>query len=151
MVWVLNDFDSSAFAAFKVDVLQRGKSRPWDALSQAQNSLQSFAVMIWGVSMPHWDSLSRYTFYGPSIERFQDCWWDPEFPQLSQMVKSLPGFLNLCLNVCSPSQVLWDFIRYLKLLTLSTGVSLIIRIQLSVCVCMLQCLCSENRTKLSSL
>ncbi len=24
------------------------------------------------------------------------------------MVQSLPGFLNLCLNVCSPSQVLWD-------------------------------------------
>ncbi len=24
------------------------------------------------------------------------------------MVQSLPGFLNLCLNVCSPSQVLRD-------------------------------------------
>ncbi len=24
------------------------------------------------------------------------------------MVQSLPGFLNLCLNVCSPSQVLGD-------------------------------------------
>ncbi len=24
------------------------------------------------------------------------------------MVRSLPGFLNLCLNVCSPSQVLGD-------------------------------------------
>ncbi len=24
------------------------------------------------------------------------------------MVQSLPGFLHLCLNVCSPSQVLWD-------------------------------------------
>ncbi len=24
------------------------------------------------------------------------------------MVKSLPGFLNLCLNVCCPSQVLGD-------------------------------------------
>ncbi len=50
----------------------------------------------------------QYTFYGPWIESFQDCWWDPEFPQLSQMVQSLPGFLNLCLNVCSPSQVLGD-------------------------------------------
>ncbi len=29
-------------------------------------------------------------------------------PQLSQMVQSLPGFLDLCLNVCSPSQVLGD-------------------------------------------
>ncbi len=36
-----------------------------------------------------------------NIESFQDCGWDPEFPQLSQMVQSLPGFLNLCLNVCS--------------------------------------------------
>ncbi len=24
------------------------------------------------------------------------------------MIQSLPGFLDLCLNVCSPSQVLWD-------------------------------------------
>ncbi len=58
--------------------------------------------------MPHWDALSQNTFYGPWIESFQDCWWDPEFPQLSQMVQSLPGFLDLSLNVCSPSQVLGD-------------------------------------------
>ncbi len=51
---------------------------------------------------------SQYTFYGPWIESFQDCWWDPEFPQLSQMVQSLPGFLDLSLNMCSPSQVLGD-------------------------------------------
>ncbi len=52
----------------------------------------------------------RCTFYDPWIESFQDCWWDPEFPLLSQVVQSLPGFLNLCvvLNVCSPSQVLGD-------------------------------------------
>ncbi len=50
--------------------------------------------------------MSQYTFYGPWIESFQDSWW--EFPQLSQMVQSLPGFLNLSLNVCSPSQVLGD-------------------------------------------
>ncbi len=33
---------------------------------------------------------------------------DLEFPKLSQMVQSLPGFLDQCLNVCSPSQVLRD-------------------------------------------
>ncbi len=33
VIWVLGDFDSSASAAFEVDVLQRGESRPWDALS----------------------------------------------------------------------------------------------------------------------
>ncbi len=53
-------------------------------------------------------SARQYTFYGPWIESFQDCWWDPEFPQLSHMVQPLPSFLNLCLNVCSPSQVLGD-------------------------------------------
>ncbi len=47
-------------------------------------------------------------FLWPLNRKFQDCWWDPEFPQLSQMVQSLPGFLDLCLNVCSPSQVLGD-------------------------------------------
>ncbi len=74
----------------------------------AQLSAQLSAVLIGAVSIPHWDALSQYTFYGPWIESFQDSWWDPEFPQLSQMVQSLPGFLNLCLKVCSPSQVLWD-------------------------------------------
>ncbi len=73
---------ASAFAAFEVDVL------------------------IWGITIPHWDALSQYTFYVPWIESFQDCWWDPEFPQLLQMVQSLPGFLDLCLNVCGPCQVL---------------------------------------------
>ncbi len=51
---------------------------------------------------------SQYTCCGPWIESFQDSRWDPEFPLLSQMIKSLPGFLNLCLNLCSPSQVLRD-------------------------------------------
>ncbi len=108
VIWVFDDFSSSAFAAFEVDVLQRGESRPWDALSQAHDSLYSFTVLICGVTIPHWDALSQNTFYGPWIERFQDSWWDPEFPQLSQMVQSLPGFLDLCLKVCSPSQVLRD-------------------------------------------
>ncbi len=56
----------------------------------------------------YYTTLSQYKFYGPWIESFQDSWRDPEFPQLSQMVQSLPGFLDLCLNVCSPSQVLGD-------------------------------------------
>ncbi len=102
--WLPGWFESLIILA----VLQRGESRPWDAISQAHNSLQSFTVLIWEVTIPHWDALSQYTFYGPWVESFQDCWWDPEFPQLSQMVKSLPGFLDLCLNVCSPSQVLRD-------------------------------------------
>ncbi len=54
-------------------------------------------------SIPHGDALSQYTVYGPWVESFQDSWWDPEFPQLSQMVQSLPGFLNLYLNVWSPT------------------------------------------------
>ncbi len=67
------------------------------------------ALQSWFEELPyHTEMHSQYTFYGPWIESFQDSWWDPEFPQLSQMVQSLPGFLNLCLDVCSPSQVLWD-------------------------------------------
>ncbi len=62
----------------------------------------------WRRFISHLDALFQYNFYGPWLESFQDCWWDPEFPWLSQMVQSLPGFLNLCLNVCSPSQVLGD-------------------------------------------
>ncbi len=87
--------------------LQRGRADP-EMAQLAHDSLQSFAVLVWGITIPHWDALSQYTFYGPWIESFQDSWWDPEFPQLSQMVQSLPGFLNLSLNVCSPCQVLGD-------------------------------------------
>ncbi len=75
------------------------------------SAFESFAVLVCGVTIPHWDALidmSQYTFYSPWTESFQDSWWDPEFPQLSQMVQSLPGFLNLSLNVCSPCQVLGD-------------------------------------------
>ncbi len=42
-----------------------------------------------------------------------------EFPQLSQMVQSLPGFLNLCLNCVVQVRSSEMFTpRYLKLLTL---------------------------------
>ncbi len=108
VIWVLDYFSSSAFAAFEVDVLHLVVLLAERISGSALPSLQSIAVLIGAVSIPHWDALSQYTFYGPWIESFQVCWWDPEFPQLLQMVKSLPGFLNLCLNVCSPSQVLWD-------------------------------------------
>ncbi len=33
VIWVFDDFDSSASAAFEVDVLQGGESRPRDTLS----------------------------------------------------------------------------------------------------------------------
>ncbi len=65
-----------------------------------QSWLEAFAY--------HTEMHFRYTFYGPWIESFQDSWWDPEFPQLLQMVQSFPGFLNLSLNVCCPCQVLGD-------------------------------------------
>ncbi len=44
------------------------------------------------------------------VRTLRTWYWEtaPDFPQLSQMVQSLPGFLNLCLDVCSPSQVLGD-------------------------------------------
>ncbi len=77
-------------------------------MCSAKRTTLCSALQSWFEALPHWDALSQYTFYGPWIESFQDCWWDPEFPQLSQMVQSLPGFLNLCLNMCSPCQVLGD-------------------------------------------
>ncbi len=39
VVRVLDDFDSSASAAFEVDVLQRGESRSWDTLSWTRTTL----------------------------------------------------------------------------------------------------------------
>ncbi len=67
-------------------------------------ALQSWFVALLYHTEMHWVS----TLSMARIESFQDSWWDPEFPQLSQMVQSLPGFLNLSLNVCSPCQVLGD-------------------------------------------
>ncbi len=79
---------------------REGRADP-EMRSAKRTTLQGFAVLTGAVPIPHWNTLSQYTFYGPWIKSFQDCWWDPEFPQLSQMVQSLPGFINLCLNVCS--------------------------------------------------
>ncbi len=88
-------------------------------------ALQScFVALLYHTEM-HWVST---LFYGPWIESFQDCWRDPEFPQLSQMVQSLPGFLDLCWNCAVQVRSSEMFTpRYLKLLTLSTGVPLIIK------------------------
>ncbi len=107
VIWVLDYFISSAFAVFEVDVLQRGESRPEMRSAKCTalcGALQSFRLVDWS----RFHTTLRCTFYGPWIESFQDCWWDPEFLQLSQMVQSLPCFLNLNLNVCGPSQVLGD-------------------------------------------
>ncbi len=87
---------------------REGRADPEMHSAKRTTLCRDFAVLVWGITIPHWDALSQYTFYGPWIESFQDCWWDPEFPQLSQMVQSLPGFLDLSLNVCSPCQVLGD-------------------------------------------
>ncbi len=56
--------------------------------------------------------MSQYTFYGLWIESFQNNWRDPEFPQLLQMVHSLPCFLNLCLNVWSPMALFHCMVRH---------------------------------------
>ncbi len=111
VIWVFDDFVSSASASFDVDVLQRGRADP--EIRSAKRTLLCKALQSWpgAVFIPHWDGTETKTFYGPCIESFQDCWWDPEFSQLSQMVQSLPGFLDLCLDVCSPSQVLGDVYR----------------------------------------
>ncbi len=47
-------------------------------------------------------------FLWPLNRKFSGLLVRPWFPQLSQMVQFLPGFLNLSLNVNSPCQVLWD-------------------------------------------
>ncbi len=88
---------------------REGRADP--EMRSAKRTTLCRALQSWFEALPYHTEMhteSQYTFYGPWIESFQDCWWDPGFPQLSQMVQSLPGFLNLCLNVCSPSQVLWD-------------------------------------------
>ncbi len=86
---------------------REGRADP--EMRSAKRTTLCRALQSWFVALPyhtemHWVN----TLYGPWIESFQDSWWDPEFPQLSQMVQSLPGFLNLSLNVCSPCQVLGD-------------------------------------------
>ncbi len=101
-------FILAALLLLRFDVDVNGKQ----TLICAQLSAQLSAWLCSPDLRPYHTTLrctrSQYTFYGPWIERFQDCCWDPEFPQLSQMVPSLPGFLDLCLKVCSSSQVLGD-------------------------------------------
>ncbi len=105
VIWVLDDFYSSAFAAFEVDA-ERGEQTLGCAQLSAHLSAELCSPGLWCYYTTLRCTESQYTFYGPWIESFQDSWW--EFPQLSQMVQSLSGFLNLGLNVCSPSLVLGD-------------------------------------------
>ncbi len=84
---------------------REGRADP--EMRSAKRTTLCRALQSWFDELPyhtemHWVSTLSMA------ESFQDCWWDPEFPQLSQMVQSLPGFLNLSLNVISPCQVLGD-------------------------------------------
>ncbi len=91
---------------------REGRADP--EMHSAKRTTLCRALQSWFEALPYHTEMhseSQYTFYGPWIESFQDCWWDPEFPQLSQMVQSLPGFLNLSLDVCSPRQVLRDVLE----------------------------------------
>ncbi len=88
---------------------------PAEREEQTLRCAQLSAQLSARLCSPDWSRLHstlRYTFYGPWIESFQDCWRDPEFPQLSQMVQSLPGFLNLCYKTVFPlrclQQVSWS-------------------------------------------
>ncbi len=45
--WIFEDFSSSAFTAFDVDVLQRGESRPWDAQLSARLSVELCSPGLW--------------------------------------------------------------------------------------------------------
>ncbi len=104
VIWVFDDFSSICFCSIWGRCpAERGEQTLICAQLSARLSVE--------LCSPDWrcfHTTLRYTSYGPWIERFQDCWWEPEFPQLLQMVQSLPGFLTLCLNVCSPCQVLGD-------------------------------------------
>ncbi len=57
---------------------------------------------------PEMRSAKRMTLCRALQSCFEELPYHTEFLQLSQMVLSLPGFLNLCLNVRSPCQVLRD-------------------------------------------
>ncbi len=56
------------------------------------------ALQSWFVALLYHTEM-QWGIYGPWIESFQDCWWDPEFPQLSQMVRSMPEQLNDSVSV----------------------------------------------------
>ncbi len=82
----------------------------------------------WSCFQPHWDTLSQYTFYGPCIESFQDWWWDPEFPQLSQMVRFCLAFLTcVCMCVVQVRSSEMFYTEVLEAAYSSTGVPLITR------------------------
>ncbi len=67
-------------------------------------------------------------FLWPWIESFQDCWWDPEFLSCRRWYSLCLAFLT-CVWMCAVQVRSSEMFtpRYLKLLTLSTGVPLIIR------------------------
>ncbi len=68
-------------------------------------ALQSWFVALLYHTEMHWVNTP---FYGPWIESLQDCWWDPDISSAVADGTVFACFLDLCLNVCSPSQVLGD-------------------------------------------
>ncbi len=86
---------------------ERGGQTQRCAQLSARLSAELCSPVLW-----HYCTTLRCTesvhFLWPLNRKFSGLLERPEFPQLSQMVQSLPGFLDLCLNVCSPSQVLGD-------------------------------------------
>ncbi len=104
----LIDFNSSAFAAFEVDVpAQRGEQTLRCTQLSAQLSAELCSPGLW-----RYYTTLRCTesvhFLWPLNRKFSGLLVRPWISSDVADVQSLPGFLDLCLNVCSPSQVLRD-------------------------------------------
>ncbi len=128
VIWVFDDLTALPLHRWGRCPAERGE--PTQRYAQlSANSLQGFAILAGAVSHTTLRCTESIHFLWSLHRKFSGLLVRPWFPQLSQVVQSLPGFLNLCLDVCSPSQVPRRCLRRgtWSCLPLSTGVPLIIR------------------------
>ncbi len=87
---------------------REGRADPEIRSAKRTTSLQGFAVLAGAVFHTTLRCTETNTFYGPCIESFQDCCETLNFLSLSADGTVFAWLLDLCLDVCSPSQVLGD-------------------------------------------
>ena len=70
--------------------------------------LQFLAVLGRARAIPSCDTTRKNAFYGASVKVGENCSGHAEFPQSSEKVKALVGFLNYSVSMGEPGQVVGD-------------------------------------------
>ena len=97
-----------AEAAGSVDRVNGWEAGLRDGLGFVHDPLQFLAVLDRVGAIPSYDTTKKNTFYGASVKIGESCRGHTKFPQSSEKVKALVGFLNYSVSMGEPGQVVGD-------------------------------------------